>query len=157
MSYSTGSESTISHAVWRFGKPETMTSEGNVTHVLDLASMQFGKAGRAPSGEVFRLGNQKSFFDMVAAVAEKSHPLKAGSQRIGPSPDDDYFLKVARRVKRRWDARETAPWCDFCGKPGPANRCSACKKVCFCGPRCSSAGWGFHKKWCAAKQGKRVG
>ena len=140
--YSTRSDETMPHAVWEFATP------GPETHVLDLASMQFGEPGRG-DGELFRLGSMEFFYDGIEKVVVGCDLIKQ-SLRIGPAPNDARLQEVAKRVQTRLEGQATAPWCDYCGKGQPPKKC-ACLEVFYCGPDHSAAGWGFHKRWCKAK------
>ena len=141
----------MDHAVWGFATPGSEM----VTHMLDLASMQFGDAGRGDGGELFRLVSVERWYDGIEMIAEDCKPLKAGAFRIGPTPNDAWLKEVAKRVKARWEARATKPWCGYCGKAEPPKKC-ACGKVYYCGPEHSTAGWGFHRRWCAAAKKKKA-
>ncbi|KAL8286496.1 hypothetical protein RQP46_004513 [Phenoliferia psychrophenolica] len=59
----------MDHAVWGFGAVGSET----VTHILDLASMQFGDEGRGEGGELFRLNTMDVFYDGLEKVARGSH------------------------------------------------------------------------------------
>jgi hypothetical protein len=115
--------------------------------------MQFGEEGRGVGGEQFLLGSMDEWWDMMELVAIGCEPAeKAGpdgtSTRVGPGKDDDVQREAAKRIKERWDKRETEPWCAYCGAPKPPSKCGSCKKVWYCSKEHSSWGWKAHKKWC---------
>ncbi|KAL8286497.1 hypothetical protein RQP46_004514 [Phenoliferia psychrophenolica] len=112
-----GKLDSIPHAVWGFGAAGSDT----VTHILDLASMQFGDAGRGEGGELFRLNTVDVFYDGLEKIS-RSWKFKEASLRIESSPKDPWLKEVAKRVKSRWEKRASEPWCDYCGKGQPPRR-----------------------------------
>lgn len=116
------------HAVLGFGAPEA--GQGMVTHILDLASMQFGEFGRGYAGESFRLGSFDEMHDGFERFCGGVELKKGGSARIGSSGDegrDTWMRDVARRVRERWEKRDQEKWCGYCGRPAPPSRCGACR------------------------------
>ncbi|KAJ7751875.1 hypothetical protein DFH07DRAFT_1061745 [Mycena maculata] len=111
--YITGSEDTMMHAVVGFA--ESMA--GNVSTILDLASMQFGDAGRGLGGRsTFALESLDAFYDRVEVIAIGADTENARtSKRIGPCPNDAWLKRVAksrsvgRRAMRRHGADIVGP------------------------------------------------
>jgi hypothetical protein len=139
------------HAVVGFGAP----GEANVVTVLDLASLQFGDAGRGLGGRsTFALESLDVFYDRVEAIARGADTENIKSSgRIGPCPDDAWLKMVAKRAKERWEARDTQPWCGHCGAPGDAlKKCSLCHEEFYCDAMHQTAAWPFHKRFCSGKK-----
>ncbi|KAJ7474250.1 hypothetical protein FB451DRAFT_1088931 [Mycena latifolia] len=150
--YITGGEDTMLHAVVGFGDPES--KDGNVDTVLDLASMQFGDAGRGLGGRsTFALESLDAFYDRIEAIALGADTENAKlSTRIGPCPDDPWLKQVAQRAKARWDEREKKAWCGHCGAPAKQKRCTLCHAEYYCDAVHQTAAWPFHKRFCAGKK-----
>lgn len=151
--YITGGEDTMPHAVVGFAE----SADGNVSTILDLASLQFGDAGRGLGGRsTFALESLDAFYDRVEAIAEGADTENAKvSARIGPCADDAWLKQVAKRVKNRWDERDTKGWCGHCGAPGEAlKKCSLCHDDAYCDAAHQTAAWPFHKRFCAGKSKK---
>ncbi|KAJ6509693.1 hypothetical protein DFH09DRAFT_1183049 [Mycena vulgaris] len=149
--YITGSEDTMMHAVVGFAK----SKDGNIETVLDLASMQFGDAGRGLGGRsTFALESLDAFYDRVETIARGADTENARtSARIGPCPDDVWLKQVAKRVKARWEQRDQKAWCGHCGASGDAlQRCSLCHEDSYCDAAHQTAAWPFHKRFCAGKK-----
>jgi len=152
--YITGAGDTMLHAVAGFARLE----DENVSIVLDLASMQFGEAGRGLGGRsTFALESLDGFYDRVEKIAFGADTANAKtSLRIGPCPDDVWLKGVARKVKQRWEKRETEPWCGHCGAPGfggkELRKCSACREVYYCNAAHQAGAWQFHKRFCTARK-----
>lgn len=145
--YTTGGLPVMNHAVMGFGA----SVNGNIETVLDLASLQFGDAGRGLGGRsTFLMDSLDAFYDMTERVALGADTESARvSLAIGPSPDDAWLKQVARKVKERWEKRETDPWCGHCGAPGKElKKCSACKVVFYCDNTHQMAAWPYHKRYC---------
>ncbi|KAG6917041.1 hypothetical protein DXG01_004093 [Tephrocybe rancida] len=143
----TGESASMVHAVWGFPR-----SDGGSEVVLDLASMQFGAVGRGASGHFFIL-QEKGEWEAFANQIARSRSAPKISMKVGGTGDPElerWFLQVAKRVKERWDARETAHFCGLCGKPDAKKRCARCKTEYYCSVAHSTAAWkNWHKKWCA--------
>ncbi|KAJ6613943.1 hypothetical protein B0H10DRAFT_192608 [Mycena sp. CBHHK59/15] len=149
--YITGATHTMPHAVVGFAT----SKDGNVETVLDLASLQFGDAGRGLGGRsTFALESLDAFYDRVESVALGADTEHAKtSVRIGPCADDAWLKRVARRAKERWDARGTTPWCGHCGAPGgDLKKCSLCREACYCDAAHQHAAWPFHKRFCTGNK-----
>ncbi|KAF7335657.1 MYND-type domain-containing protein [Mycena venus] len=149
--YITGHEDTMMHAVVGFGPP----GEANVATVLDLASLQFGDAGRGLGGRsTFALESLDAFYDRLEAVAQGADTANArSSERIRQGPHDAWLTWVAKRVKERWEERDTKPWCGHCGRPGEAlKKCSLCLEDYYCDAAHQTAAWPFHKRFCKGKK-----
>ncbi|KAJ7038676.1 hypothetical protein C8F04DRAFT_1088300 [Mycena alexandri] len=150
----TGSEDTMMHAVAGFAAPD----EANVSTILDLASLQFGDAGRGLGGRsTFALEPLDAFYDRVEAVARSADTDNSKiSSRIGPCPDDAWLKRVAKRAKERWEARDKAAWCGHCGGPGDAlKKCSLCREESYCDAAHQTAAWPFHKRFCSGNKNKK--
>lgn len=148
----TGESSEMVHSTWEFINPNESGAVQSV--MLDLASMQFGSAGRGKGGEFFVLDEAKKWRGFAKNIAQSCEDVKV-SQRIRKSDNaerEDWFGKVALRVRERWDARETNHWCGLCGKPDATKRCGRCSQEYYCSEAHSQRAWKhWHKKWCAPK------
>ncbi|KAJ6531685.1 hypothetical protein DFH09DRAFT_1183063 [Mycena vulgaris] len=147
--YMTGWGDTMMHVVMAFAK------DGKIATVLDLASMQFGDAGRGLGGRsTFALESMEDFYDRADIIARGA--VIANTKmcaRIDPSPDDVWLKQIAKRVKARWEQRDQKAWCGHCGAPGDAlQRCSLCHKDSYCDAAHQTAAWPFHKRFCAGKK-----
>jgi len=146
----TGESSEMRHSAWGFGRP----TEKNVSVVLDLASMQFGSAGRGRGGDFFILDTMDGWYDFVERIVLGCEPLRT-SGRISQGKDSEmeqWFKDVAGRVKERWDARAVDHWCSLCGKPEATKRCGRCSQEYYCSEAHSRAAWkNWHKRWCKPK------
>jgi hypothetical protein len=157
ISYITGILDTMLHAISGFS---TLDGE-NVSAVLDLASMQYGEVGRGrKSKEAFALESLDHFYDRLEKIAGGNDALKTKtSRRISNYPDGEWLEDVAKRVKTRWDARDTDPWCGHCGAPSLAGiklkKCALCR-VHYCNAAHQKAAWPFHKQFCTGKTGKQT-
>ena len=129
--------------------------------VLDLASMQFGEAGRGRKSKgTFALESLDHFYDRLETIAGGCDSSKTKtSHRILDSPDSEWLEKVAKRAKARWDARDTDPWCGHCGAPSLAGiklkKCGLCR-VHYCNAAHQKAAWPFHKRFCTGKMGRQT-
>lgn len=56
--------------------------------------------------------------------------------------------RIARKVKERWEKRETEKWCGHCGAPEPKSKCAGCGDVWFCSTEHQKMMWSFHKGYC---------
>ncbi|KAJ7739078.1 hypothetical protein DFH07DRAFT_840664 [Mycena maculata] len=136
--YITGDED-MPHAVMGFAD-----SPG----ILDMASLQFGDAGRGVVGRsTFVLESRSDYVNRLNRIANSTSFTKT-SARIRPCADD-LWLKPAAKAKARWENRHTASWCGHCGGPGPElKKCSKCQDT-YCDEVHQRAAWPFHKKFCA--------
>ena len=143
----TGESTELHHSVWRFTRP----GDENISAVLDLASMQFGAAGRGKTGDFFILDNADGWHDYVETIALRCEAVKT-SQRITPDNDMErqgWYERVAERVKTRWNARAVNHWCGLCGKPDATKCCGRCGQEFYCSEAHSRAAWKhWHKRWC---------
>ncbi|KAJ7280310.1 hypothetical protein C8J57DRAFT_1175036 [Mycena rebaudengoi] len=110
--YTTGEDPVSSHTVLRF-------SGGNNVVVLDLASMQFGDAGRGLRDHgTFVLESLDDFTTRLQSYARKFTDVKISYRMRPPPPDIDAWLaQAARRVKQRLGKKKKEPWCTSCGTP----------------------------------------
>ncbi|KAJ7259713.1 hypothetical protein C8J57DRAFT_1134971 [Mycena rebaudengoi] len=147
--YITGSDETMPHAVVGFAK----SGEGNVETILDLASLQFGDAGRGLGGRsIFAVESLDKFYDRLETITRGGKVDKT-SARIRPSPHDEWLKRVAKKAKERWDARGSHGWCGHCGSPGDdLQKCSACHEARYCDAAHQLAAWPFHKRFCSGKK-----
>ncbi|KZT31515.1 hypothetical protein SISSUDRAFT_1123771 [Sistotremastrum suecicum HHB10207 ss-3] len=149
--YVSGSDSPIIHAV--IGFP---ASNGGSMAVLDLASLQFGDVGRGFKGRgIFVLETVEDYLSRLNQYATSNTFERAKwSDRMTDAPESDWLREVARRVKGRWDKRETVHWCGHCGAPPPHDRglmmCKTCKRAYYCDAAHQLAAWPFHKHFCDA-------
>ncbi|KAJ7073479.1 hypothetical protein B0H15DRAFT_917544 [Mycena belliarum] len=149
--YITGAADTMMHAVAGFAESQ----DGNVATILDLASLQFGDAGRGVGGRsTFALESLDAFYDRVETIAVWADTDNARtSARIGPCSDDAWLKQVARRAKARWDTRDTHAWCGHCGGPGAElKKCSLCREEAYCNGAHQAAAWPYHKRFCAGRK-----
>jgi hypothetical protein len=149
MSYITGGEEVMDHAVVGFPNPSAKAGkEEEAGTILDLASLQFGDVGRGCGGKsLFLLESMDAYGARLNKFAEGNTFDDAKvSMAIGGSPWDGWLKRVAERVKDRWVKREG--WCGHCGKPGELKRCSGCKDAFYCDNLHQAAAWGYHKRWC---------
>ncbi|KAJ7139215.1 hypothetical protein C8R44DRAFT_659535 [Mycena epipterygia] len=147
--YITGDEDTMIHSVMEF--PDSL---GGSSMVLDMASLQFGDAGRGVEGRsTFVLESRDSFTDRLRTRIAHGVTFTKVSQRIGGCPDDPWLKPIAAKVKARLEKRQIEPWCGHCGAPGPdLKKCSLCQEASYCDQAHQVAAWPFHKKFCAGKK-----
>lgn len=107
MTYITGDDPTMIHAVLGFGPPNS-----SVDTILDLASLQFGDVGRGNKGRsLFVLESVLQYTNRLEKFAKGSNfKNPKTSQRIRRTPHDDWLRAVAQRTKERWEKRATVPW-----------------------------------------------
>ncbi|KAF7972685.1 hypothetical protein HWV62_17244 [Athelia sp. TMB] len=146
----TGEADNMKHSVWGFCRP----NELEPAVILDLASMQFGGVGRGRSGDFFILDSPSYWEKFAGKIAQGLH-FRKQSDGINPADDEEreaWFMAVAKRVKERWEARDSNHWCALCGKPDVTQRCSRCAQDYYCSDAHCLAAWkGWHKKWCVPK------
>lgn len=146
--YITGADHSSRHAILSFVRPGGKSADV----VVDLASMQFGPKGRGSGGETFRMETMDKWLDFTSTVCGNMQEYKIGSARILSHPWGEPWLEEsAKRVKARWDARETDHWCGYCGALGAEKRCP-CHDVWYCSQDHQKAGWKFHKRFCSTKK-----
>ncbi|KAJ7651850.1 hypothetical protein B0H17DRAFT_958247 [Mycena rosella] len=144
--YITGDEDTMVHAVMGFTDSSSSASD----IILDMASLQFGDAGRGLGGRsTFVLESRSDFGNRLNRIANSASFTKT-SARIRPCPDDGWLKPIAAKVKARWENRHAESWCGHCGSPGPdLKKCSKCRDTSYCDAAPQVAAWPFHKKFCA--------
>jgi len=149
----TGAHLVMTHAILAFPPP---TIEEEPGAVLDLASLQFGDAGRGFNGKgLFVLEGSNQYVTRLDNYAERNNIMNA---KVIPglrgAPDDDFLQEVARRAKERWDKRETEKWCQHCGAPSrddkPLKKCAKCLMAHYCDREHQLAAWPYHKHFCIA-------
>ncbi|KIK04150.1 hypothetical protein K443DRAFT_93640 [Laccaria amethystina LaAM-08-1] len=105
MSYITGGEEVMDHAVVGFPNPSANAGkEEEAGTILDLASLQFGDVGRGCGGKsLFLLESMDAYGVRLNKFAEGNTFDDAKvSMAIGGSPWDGWLKRVAERVKDRW-------------------------------------------------------
>jgi len=153
--YITGADPVMDHAVLAFphangvDEPET---------ILDLASLQFGDAGRGFKGKgIFVLEPSDQYIARLDNYAKRNDFKNAKlSVRINAAPDSDFLQEAAKRAKARWDQRDTENWCGHCGAPSrndvPLKRCAKCRAAYFCDKDHQLASWPYHKHFCVVSE-----
>ncbi|KAF9527072.1 hypothetical protein CPB83DRAFT_884433 [Crepidotus variabilis] len=149
-SYVTGSDEVSAHVVLAFPAP---SDADDPQTILDLASLQFGDAGRGCKGRgLFVLEPVQQYKERLKNFADGNNFLEDKiTQRITSTPDDDFLKNVANRAKERWEKRKTDFWCGHCGSPArndPLLRCSKCQQAHYCNSEHQLAAWPFHKHFC---------
>lgn len=149
VTYLTGAEETMVHAVLGFAD----SPRGNVRTVLDLASMQFGDAGRGLEGKsTFVVEDVDKFYGRLERIASRIENGKVSLRVHDTPPHDDMWLRdVAMRVKARWDNRAKQKWCGHCGAPATYLKCSVCMDAWYCDHEHQNAAWPFHRNFCQSK------
>jgi hypothetical protein len=148
--YTTGNFNPSKHGVVTFVEAHPVGAPK--TAVLDMASMQFGDAGRGFGNKgVFvlelleayelRLKNFAKSFQMYENIA-------SGLLAWTEDGKEEWFEDIAGRVMARWEARATSPWCAHCGAPAE-KRC--CGTAFYCDRPHQVASWPFHKHFCERK------
>ncbi|EJD51271.1 hypothetical protein AURDEDRAFT_111861 [Auricularia subglabra TFB-10046 SS5] len=158
----TGNKATMKHCAMVFVPPPEGSdldrlSRGRVPRdnvVLDLASMQFGDAGRGLRGKsLFVLEPMETFKARMLTVAESADEPVTGGPML-ESPKSIWLKEVARRAKERYDRREKEHWCGHCGAPAKRFACK-CRAAWYCDSAHQKAAWPFHKHYCSSvKVGK---
>ena len=148
--YIGGNEPLTDHAVLVFPPSTGVESDGAI---LDLSSLQFGNAGRGFKGRgTFVLESVTEYLKRLNNFAVGNDYWEGKrSQRINPTPFDDYLKDVACRAKERWEKRATEPWCGHCGAPSrgtPLKRCANCRVTYYCNAEHQLAAWQYHKYFC---------
>jgi len=128
------------------------TNSEPITSVLDIATMQFGEAGRGPDEK----GKMLVVLDMMTDYEERltriADGVDAAQRRIMPimllasydaAPDE-----VNKKVKERWEKQDTEKWCAHCGAPEPKFKCAGCGEVWFYNKEHQKMVWFFHKGYC---------
>lgn len=143
----TGTESEMAHWYTAFYAPDSE----QITSVLNLASMQFGEAGRGPGekGKMLVVLDTKADYDKrLLRIAEGVDLAQRRTLPIVLSPYDATMDRVARKVKERWERRNIEKWCAHCGAPEPKFKCAGCGDVWFCNKGHQKMVWSFHKGYC---------
>lgn len=153
--YLTGADPVMDHAVLAFPPPP---NQDEPEAILDLASLQFGEAGRGFNGKgIFVLEPVDQYMTRLNNYARRNDFKNAKlSIRINAAPDDEFLQEVARRAKERWDKRNTEKWCQHCGAPSrhgiPLKRCAKCRVAHYCDKDHQLAAWQYHKHFCVAAE-----
>lgn len=155
--YTTGDAESMKHcAMVFFASQDGLLCRGPVPQggvVLDLASMQFGEAGRGLRGRsLFVLEPMENYKARMLTVAGTADgPVIAG--RLPEDAKTMWLKDVARRAKQRYDRREKEHWCGHCGAPARRFACM-CQETWYCDATHQKAAWPFHKHYCSAKTRK---
>ncbi|KAJ8112648.1 hypothetical protein OPT61_g5030 [Boeremia exigua] len=144
-----GTRPETTHVYMEFRAPDDAA-----TSVLDMASMQFGEVGRGPREK----GKMLVVLETRADYDERLLRFAGGvdvEQRQTVFLDKGYrdmyhasLERAARKVKERWENRDTEKWCAHCGAPGPKFKCAGCGEAWFCGKEHQKMVWSFHKGYC---------
>jgi len=152
LTHISGGDNVIQHAVLGFSSPGT-----KIDTILDLTSLQFGDVGRGFKGRgLFVLEPIQQYVGRLDKFAEQNDfKTPKMSARISDTvPNSEWLKKVAKKVKERWDQRETVHWCGHCGSPprdgNELQRCGTCKAAYYCNVEHQKAAWAYHKHFCAA-------
>lgn len=144
----TGTESEMWHWYMEFYSPDNQ----GITSVLDMASMQFGEVGRGPGEKgkmLIVLETKAEYEERLGRIADGVDPAQ---RETGPpimlTMYDPEVDRIVRKVKERWEKRETEKWCAHCGAPEPKFKCGVCEKVWFCNRDHQKMVWSFHKGYC---------
>ncbi|KAI5887049.1 uncharacterized protein SCHCODRAFT_02640593 [Schizophyllum commune H4-8] len=147
-----GQDGRARHSVLTFGNAPARWD--NIRTVLNLASLEFGDAGRGVKGKgTFVLEPIKAYDARLDRVAEANEllmeeitvelpPLKEGDE------EEMHLKAIAAKVKGRWDSRGKEPWCGHCGAPGPKVQAKCCSSARYCSRDHQVAAWPFHKLYC---------
>ncbi|KAL1757495.1 hypothetical protein FB107DRAFT_289267 [Schizophyllum commune] len=146
-----GQDGRARHSVLTFGNAPARWD--NIRTVLNLASLEFGDAGRGVKGKgTFVLEPIKAYDARLDKVAEANEllmeeitvelpPLEKGDE-------EEHLKAIAAKVKGRWDRRAKEPWCGHCGAPGPKVQAKCCSSARYCSRDHQVAAWPFHKMYC---------
>ncbi|KAL1678037.1 hypothetical protein EV122DRAFT_213021 [Schizophyllum commune] len=146
-----GQDGRARHSVLTFGNAPARWD--NIRTVLNLASLEFGDAGRGVKGKGnFVLEPIKAYDARLDKVAEANELLMEEiTVELPPleEGDEEMHLKaIAAKVKGRWDRRAKEPWCGHCGAPGPKVQAKCCSSARYCSRDHQVAAWPFHKIYC---------
>lgn len=155
-SYVAGDEPSMKHCAMVFLPPDKGSDLARYTRgaapvVLDLASMQFGDAGRGLRGgtALFVLEPMARFKARMLGLAERVDAPVPGGPML-ERPELQWLRDVARRAKERYDRRETEHWCGHCGAPAERFICR-CHTAWYCDAAHQNAAWPFHKNYCSSR------
>jgi hypothetical protein len=143
----TGTEPEMPHWYTAFYAP----GSEQIMSVLDLASMQFGEAGRGPGekGKMLVVLDTKTDYDKrLLRIAEGVDLAQRRTLPLMLTMYDANMDRVACKVKDRWEKRHTEKWCAHCGAPEPQFKCAGCGDVWFCNREHQKMVWSFHKGYC---------
>ncbi|TGO23565.1 hypothetical protein BPAE_0128g00170 [Botrytis paeoniae] len=154
--YITGGENEGFHSILGFPKPGT--SVGQIVNldeffVVDMTRMQWGKRGIF--GGPYFLGKGGDWQDAMDTICNDMEELEIGASWILENQHIELMRECAKRVWDRWNDRENAGWCDYCGVGGKLSACAECKKgdkkIWYCGVEHQRKGWKLHKFTCEKK------
>ncbi|KAL1735093.1 hypothetical protein EV714DRAFT_201346 [Schizophyllum commune] len=147
-----GQDGRARHSVLTFGNAPARWD--NIRTVLNLASLEFGDAGRGVKGKgTFVLEPIKAYDARLDKVAEANELLMEEiTVELPPLEEGDeeqmHLKALAAKVKERWDRRAKEPWCGHCGAPGPKEQAKCCSSARYCSRDHQVAAWPFHKMYC---------
>lgn len=160
---STGAEAEQRHRYMAFFAPESreiasmtdsgeiasMPDRGEIASILDLSSMQFREVGRGPGKEgkmLFVLEEKTEYEERLERIAGS---VDLDWREIGIVLDQEFAgSSIVRKVKERWEKRDTEKWCGHCGAPEPKFKRAGCGDVWFCNKAHQKMMWSFHKGYC---------
>ncbi|CAG8962200.1 hypothetical protein HYFRA_00005252 [Hymenoscyphus fraxineus] len=121
--------------------------------VVDMSRLQYGDAGRGDYGENYYLGRFSDYLESFKKLYGNIVPLNSkppGLYKSSSKERREWQIGCAERAWKRWNEKESKPWCDFCGKGGNLMKCGACKnsEVWYCCKEHQVAGWKLHKHTC---------
>ncbi|KAF5312733.1 hypothetical protein D9619_003617 [Psilocybe cf. subviscida] len=150
MTYITGGQDTAPHAAIGFPDPEG----AGFTAILDLAALQYGDVGYGNKGNsLFLLEPVRRYAEHLTQFADENTFESAQiSFAIGPTPEGEWLISVAKKAKARLEAKATTPWCGHCGAPPgkeTLKMCSKCKNAYYCDADHQKWAWPYHKHFCA--------
>ncbi|KAF7882725.1 uncharacterized protein EAF02_006088 [Botrytis sinoallii] len=123
--YITGGENEGFHSILGFPKPGT--SVGQIVNfdeffVVDMTRMQWGKLGIF--GEPYFLGKGGDWQDAMDTICDDMKELGIGASWIAENQHTELMRKCAKKAWDRWNDRENAGWCDYCGVGGKLSACA---------------------------------
>ncbi|KAF7932479.1 uncharacterized protein EAE98_003778 [Botrytis deweyae] len=160
--YITGGENEGFHSILGFPKPGT--SVGQIVNfdeffVVDMTRMQWGKLGKFD--EPYFLGKGGDWQDAMDTICDDMKELGIGASWIAENQHTELMRKCAKKAWDRWNDRENAGWCDYCGVGGKLSACAECKKgdkkIWYCGVEHQRKGWKLHKFTCEKKTTANAG
>lgn len=107
--------------------------------VVDMASLEYGEAGKGLDGENYFMGTKYQWRDAATKYCDKLITIRNDCGTMEYHPTFTPFAKIgAKNVWRKWLNRDKVSWCSFCGVPGGVDgvvlhSCSECELVRYCG------------------------
>jgi hypothetical protein len=106
--------------------------------------MQYGEAGRGQYGENYVMCTLRDYLGSMTRICDENLEIGQASQASDMVVEGEIhgpkMAACAQKAWNRWQNRESAPWCSFCGKPVTVSNivgCSRCMalltyKVVYC-------------------------